>query len=114
MGHENVLLSHKLTSVRQEKDGWSAIFESPTGSTKVIYIIFQVLNLFLTICFQQISSKALLLCSPAYVTSEILLSDILPAAWELKSINYPPVASVTLAYPNSAFKASLNCFCWNT
>ncbi len=53
---------------------------------------------------EKVKCKALLLTSPAYATSEVLTPHVLPAAWELKKINYPPVASVTLAYPNDAFK----------
>jgi hypothetical protein len=71
-----------------------------------------------------IRSKVLLLTSPAYVTSRVLStstpptsnansattsdSAVLPEAQSLENINYPAVASVTLAYPNTAFKVRLN------
>ena len=56
---------------------------------------------------QTVRSKALVMTSPSLVTAELLGSKehgVLPAAAELARINCPPVASVTVAYPNSAFK----------
>lgn len=47
--------------------------------------------------------------SPAYVTSKIFGGEegLVPEASGLDEINYPPVASVTVAYPNDAFKVLL-------
>ena len=54
--------------------------------------------------------------APAYVAADILgnpaaaadsidrTSAVLPAAAELSTITYPPVAAVTVAYPTAAFK----------
>ena len=66
-----------------------------------------VYYLLISLPTQIVRSKALVVTSPGYVTAEILgnsKNGVLPAAAELGKINYPPVASVTIAYPNSAFK----------
>jgi oxygen-dependent protoporphyrinogen oxidase len=59
----------------------------------------------------KIRAKAILFTSPAHVTSQILSQSegegFDQAAKELNKIYYPPVASVTLAYPNEAFKVML-------
>jgi hypothetical protein len=59
---------------------------------------------------QIVRSKALVVTSPSLVTAEVLGNKehgVLPQAAELARINCPPVASVTVAYPNSAFKVRL-------
>lgn len=47
--------------------------------------------------------------SPAYVTSTIFGGEngVVPEASLLDNVNYPPVGSVTIAYPNDAFKTPL-------
>jgi len=88
-----VLLSHKLVKVLRDGDSWVSVFETSSGKTK------------------QVRSKALILTSPAYVTSGIMSEGgVLPAAEELSNVNYPPVASVTVAYPNDAFKVPVRGF----
>lgn len=88
-----MLLSHKLVKVLRDGDSWLSVFETSAGKTK------------------QVRSKALVLTSPAYVTSGIMGgSGVLPAAEELSNVNYPPVASVTVAYPNEAFKVPVRGF----
>jgi len=90
---KKVLVSHKLVKVLRDGDSWVSVFETSSGKTK------------------QLRSKALVLTSPAYVTSGIVgESGLLPAAEELSNVNYPPVASVTVAYPNDAFKVPLRGF----
>lgn len=56
-----------------------------------------------------IEAKALLLTAPSYATAEVVggPQGVNPAASRLKDVNYPPVASVTIAYPNEAFKKPL-------
>ena len=51
-------------------------------------------------------SKSLLLTAPGYVTAKITggANGVIPVSEELDKIDYPPVASVTIAYPNEAFK----------
>ena len=41
---------------------------------------------------------------PAYTAGELLRRDVPDAAAALKSIDYPPVAAVTLTYPESALR----------
>jgi oxygen-dependent protoporphyrinogen oxidase len=56
--------------------------------------------------YQVLRSDALVLTAPGYVAAQIVGSEkgVLPEASELEKIYYPPVASVTIAYPNEAFK----------
>lgn len=65
-------------------------------------------NWYLIVYAQVIRSKTLLLTTPAYATSEVVAGlngdGVNPMARRLADVNYPPVASVTVAYPNSAFK----------
>jgi oxygen-dependent protoporphyrinogen oxidase len=86
----SVRVSHKLTAVKREASGsgWRCTFETPSGP-KVM------------------SAKALLMTAPGYVTSKLVGEDLVPAAKALAEVDYPPVASVTVAYPNSAFKDGL-------
>jgi len=85
-----VRLSHKLVKVSQSNDEWISEFETPNGN-KII------------------KSKVLLITSPSYATSSILggPEGLIPEISLLNEINYPPVASVTVAYPNEAFKEPL-------
>ena len=87
----SVRVSHKLTAVERDASGsgWRCTFETPSGS--------KVLN-----------AKALLMTAPGYVTSKLVGdAGVVPAAKALAEVDYPPVASVTVAYPNSAFKDGL-------
>mmetsp|Transcript_18650 Transcript_18650/g.18747 ORF Transcript_18650/g.18747 Transcript_18650/m.18747 type:complete len:569 (+) Transcript_18650:48-1754(+) len=88
---ERVRVSHKLTNVAKTEDGdWLCTFETPRGR-------------------KQIQCTSLLVTAPSYATSAILGGEtgVLPAASQLEKVYYPPVASVTVAYPNSAFKKPL-------
>ncbi len=101
-------LSYKLIELSKDSvnNQWIATFETKDGQKKVRgkHILFGIVLTFLR---QQIASKSILLTSPAYATAEILRKSdptFLPEYQELAKIYYPPVASVTTAYPNSAFK----------
>lgn len=80
LGPDKVKKNHKLVNVQQDRNQWITTFM--VGSKIVRY-----------------RSKALILTSPAYVTAPIL-KEVVPKAMQLDSIYYPPIASVTLAYPN--------------
>ena len=86
-----VKLSHKLTKLQKGSNAnWIATFETPSGA-------------------KQISAKSVILTAPGYVTGPLVGGEdgVVPEAAELAEINYPPVASVTLAYPDEAFKTKL-------
>ena len=52
----------------------------------------------------QVRSRAVLLTVPAYTAADLLRRDCPDASAALKSLDYPPVAAVTLAYPMSALR----------
>ncbi len=85
---DKVLLSHKLLKVEKDGNEWISTFQTKSGVKKI-------------------RSTAVLMTSPAYVTAEILGLNTIPEAKELENIVYPPVASVTIAYPNEVFKEPL-------
>lgn len=82
---DQVRFSHKLVDISQEGGKWVSTFETPTG-TKIF------------------RSNALLITAPAHAIANVVSKSVLPEAAELAKVNYPPVASVTIAYPNEAFK----------
>lgn len=90
---DKVRVSHKLVAVTREGPAWLSEFDTPKGK-------------------KTIRSKALLVTAPGYVAADIFAGEggVLPQAKPLADVYYPPVASVTLAYPNSAFKKPLNGF----
>lgn len=108
---KNVRLSHKLISVQKEGKDWVSTFDTKAGKkvnpsqSFVLPVLFVIPFCW---CFSQIiRSKALVITSPAYVTADIVASGkdaVIPEAKELRDVYYPPVASVTIAYPNDAFK----------
>ena len=79
-----VRLSRKLVKLSREGDLYVSTFETPNGGTETV------------------KSKAVVLTAPSYVTSKIIggKTGILPEVEELDAVYYPPVASVTIAYPN--------------
>ncbi len=89
LGDQKVRLNHKMKKIRKSDDGksWLTTFETRSG-TKVV------------------KSKTLLVTAPSYVVAPIVAEaqGALAEAEELSKVYYPPVGSVTIAYPNSAFK----------
>ena len=88
---EKVRVNYKLKKIARTEDdkSWLSTFETKDGGTKMI------------------RSNALLVTAPSHVVAPIVSEAddaVLPEAGELKNIYYPPVASVTVAYPNDAFK----------
>lgn len=97
LGRDRVRLNHKLINVERRGKEWFSTFQKGPGFNE-IHII---------------RSKYLLLTTPAYVIADLFQNNKqgdLPEAEELKKINYPPVASVTLAYSKEALKAPLHGF----
>jgi oxygen-dependent protoporphyrinogen oxidase len=87
---KKVLVSHKLTKVSRDGEYYVSTFDTGKGSKKVI------------------KSKALIVTAPSHVCCDIEgIKDLVPEAAELAKVYYPPVASVTVAYPNEAFKKPL-------
>ena len=94
LGGGTVRLSHELIQLRREDSHWISTFKTPEGE-------------------KTFRSKAVLLTTPAFVSSHLLqgISDrVTEAAKGLNQIVYPPVASVTLAYPSDAFMQDLDGF----
>ena len=48
------------------------------------------------------AARAVALTAPAYVAADLLQREVPDAAAALKSLDYPPVAAVTLSYPETA------------
>ena len=91
LGPNKVKLSHKLKSVSKfegptGKVGWVSTFETREG-------------------LKTYRSKSLILTASSHVTATLFggNNSVLPEAKQLEKIYYPPVASVTVAYPNTAF-----------
>lgn len=83
-------MNYKLKKVRKSEDGkgWLSTFETKEG-------------------MKTIKSKVLLMTAPSHVVAPIIAEadgGVLEEAKELEKIYYPPVGSVTVAYPNDAFK----------
>lgn len=80
---DRVRLSHKLSSVERAADGgWTSTFATP-GGARVVH------------------SQTIVLTAPGQVASSLVgASGVVPSASRLADVVYPPVASVTIAYPN--------------
>ena len=88
IGQEKVKLEWKLTKIEklgEDNEGFRLEYDTPEGP-KVI------------------NATTVVMTAPAYVTSQCV-KDMAPAAAKaLDEFYYPPVASVTLSYPDTAFR----------
>lgn len=82
---ESIRTSWKLTSITKNKDTgiFELSYETPEG-TKLI------------------QSKTVALTVPSYVAADLFKDDIPETSNALNSFDYPPVAAVTITYPESA------------
>ena len=86
MGTSRVKKSCKLVDVARDAAGnYVCTFQNAKGAQ------------------EKISAKSVLITAPGYVTSKIV-EELVPEAALLADVNYPPVASVTVAYPTTALK----------
>ncbi|CAN6467098.1 unnamed protein product [Victoria cruziana] len=83
---EKVKTSWKLLSIRRlDGSGYILSYETPNGPTSI-------------------QTKCVILTVPSYVASGILRPLSVAAADALSKFYYPPVAAVTLSYPNAAVR----------
>ncbi|PHU30347.1 Protoporphyrinogen oxidase, chloroplastic [Capsicum chinense] len=81
-----VKLSWKLSSItKSEKGGYRLTYETPEGVVSL-------------------QSRSIVMTIPSYVASNILRPLSVGAADALSSFYYPPVAAVTLSYPQEAIR----------
>ena len=52
----------------------------------------------------QIRTRSVALTVPAYIAADLVRRDCPDASMALKSLDYPPVAAVTVSYPMSSIK----------
>lgn len=77
-------MNWSLREIEPSKDGnYTLLYDTPDG-------------------VKEIKSKSVALTVPAYVASDLVRRDAPDAAQLLKDIDYPPVAAVSLSYPESA------------
>jgi len=80
----NVRVNWKLTSIARTPAGnFKLSYDTPGGQ-------------------QTVEARTVALTVPAYVAADLLQGAAPPASEALRSFDYPPVAAVTLAYPESA------------
>lgn len=86
LGDDVVKLEWKVTKISREDDGSFTIdYDTPEGATTI-------------------RAKTVVMTAPAYVTAEVV-KDLAPdAAAALGEFYYPPVASVTVSYPEDSFR----------
>ena len=84
---DSVRLSWKLTQIKKNKETglFELSYETPEGN-------------------KTIRSKTVALTIPAYTAADLFREEIPEAAKALESFDYPPVAAVTITYPESAIR----------
>jgi oxygen-dependent protoporphyrinogen oxidase len=87
LGDDVVKCNWKLTSVSKASDGvgYECAYDTPEGP-------------------QMVRAKCLLLTAPAYVAAEVVKDMAPKASTALNKFYYPPVGSVTISYPKTAFR----------
>lgn len=81
-----------LQSIAKSDEGYVCEFKTPSG-------------------LKRIKAKQVVSTAPAHRLNAVSgLSDIIPEVERLKDVYYPPVASVTLAYPKESFRMPLRGF----
>jgi len=84
LGEERIALEHKLTGLERKDEGYVATFSTPKGEVSV-------------------EADTVVCTAPSHALGS-MLTEIVPEAKTLEEIYYPPVGSVTVSYPKSAFK----------
>jgi len=98
LGGERVFTGHRLASLTRVGEGedapLEAVFETAGGRKR------------------RVRAKAVVLTAPSHVVAPLLAGEggLVPEAAELEDVYYPPVASVTVAYPKEAFRSPLRGF----
>ncbi|PSC75640.1 Protoporphyrinogen oxidase chloroplastic [Micractinium conductrix] len=80
-----VRTSWDLKAIAKEGDVYKLTYDTPQGC-------------------KELRSRAVALTIPAYVAADLLEGAAPSAAAGLKSLDYPPVGAITLAYPESAIR----------
>lgn len=94
MGEDKMRTSWIMKGIQRSPEGGGYVlaFDTPQGP-------------------KRLHAKVAVCTAPAHRLSDLEgLRDIVPEAARLDEVYYPPVASVTLAYPKSAFKVDLRGF----
>ena len=86
LGSDTIRTSWKLTRIAKEGEMYSLSYETPEGE-------------------QTVKTKSVALTVPAYVAADLIKDAVPSAAEKLKSLDYPPVAAVTLSYPKEAIRS---------
>ncbi|KAK9902125.1 hypothetical protein WJX75_005247 [Coccomyxa subellipsoidea] len=83
---DKIKLNWQLQEIEKGQDGlYNLFYQTPEGGRKV-------------------RARSVALTVPAYVAADLIRRDCPDASMALKSLDYPPVAAVTLAYPMSSIR----------
>ncbi|KAL4430008.1 hypothetical protein ABPG77_004378 [Micractinium sp. CCAP 211/92] len=80
-----VRTSWQLQGIAKEGDIYKLTYDTPEGR-------------------KEVKTRAVALTVPAYVAADLVAEQSAVAAEALKSLDYPPVGAITLAYPESAIR----------
>lgn len=82
---EHVRVSWRLKAVKREGGVYALTYDTPSGE-------------------QTLRARAVAMTMPAWALADVVRPDAPAAADALASFDYPPVAAVTLAYPDAAIR----------